>query len=84
MKCFELEGDVAQLVERQSEDLRVGGSIPSVPMFSRIPQLVESLTLNQEVAGSNPAPGMQYKLYERNGDSGMAKLVDAHVSGRGV
>ena len=55
---------VAQLVEQRTENPRVAGSIPALGIFvaksneiieyGRVAQLVEHLTFNQVVRGSNP------------------------------
>ena len=60
----ERNASVAQLVEQRTENPRVAGSIPALGIFvaksneiieyGRVAQLVEHLTFNQVVRGSNP------------------------------
>ena len=61
---------IAQLVEQRTENPRVAGSIPALGIFVAksneiiefffLAQLVEHLTFNQVVRGSNPPPPIAY------------------------
>ena len=54
---------VAQLVEQQTENLPVGGSIPPQGTKSAgVAQLAEQLICNQQVVGSSPITGSTTKL----------------------
>ena len=45
---------IAQSVEQWTENPRVAGSIPALGIYGALAQLVEHLTFNQVVRGSNP------------------------------
>ena len=57
------KAQIAQLVEQRTENPRVAGSIPALGIYltrivlvkyGRVAQVVEHLTFNQVVRGSNP------------------------------
>ena len=48
---------VAQLVEQQTENLPVGGSIPPQGTTRRCSSMAEQLICNQQVVGSSPITG---------------------------
>ena len=63
-----MNAQIAQLVEQRTENPRVTGSIPVLGIFlydkhngrnGRVAQVVEHLTFNQVVRGSNPRTLMQ-------------------------
>ena len=55
---------VAQLVEQQTENLPVAGSIPAqgTKTHAGVAQLAEQLICNQQVVGSSPITGSTAKL----------------------
>ena len=61
-----IHGPLAQLVEQETLNLFVGGSIPSrfTKEFFTVAQLVEQTTVNRRVAGSSPARGAKLERWQ--------------------
>ena len=75
-----MNAQIAQLVEQRTENPRVTGSIPVLGIFlydlhigrdGRVAQVVEHLTFNQVVRGSNPRTLTEWNPHKPNDFKGL-------------